>query len=252
MRLKDKVAVITGAGGTIGRVTADRFANEGAKILATDISVEAGESTVKAIKDRGGEAFFVNADISKVPEIEKIMVSAVDTFGKIDILFNNAGNELVKSIHEYTEEEYDSIMDVHLKGGFFCIRYAIPEMLKQKGGVIINMGSILGLSGWLKTPSYCAAKGALVNLTRQIALEYAPDNIRCNCVCPGIVETDMLKRSMEIQPEFVQPFIDNHPMGRVATAAEVADAVVFLASDEAKFITGVSLPVDGGYLSGKS
>jgi len=252
MRLKDKVAIISGAGGTIGRATTEKFAREGAKILATDINVQAGEETVKAIKDRGGEASFVGGDISKVPEIKKIIDAAVDTFGRIDILFNNAGNELVKSIHEYTEEEYDSIMDVHLKGGFFCIRYVIPEMLKQNGGSIINMGSILGLSGWLKTPTYCAAKGALVNLTRQIALEYAPNNIRCNCVCPGIVETDMLKRSMEVQPEFVQPFIDNHPMGRVATPEEVADAVVFLASDEARFITGVSLPVDGGYLSGKS
>ncbi|MBT3312563.1 MAG: glucose 1-dehydrogenase [Desulfobacterales bacterium] len=251
MRLKDKVAVITGAGGAIGGATAIRFANEGAKVIVTDINAAGGQDVVNTIKENGGEAVFVEADISKVADTEKLINAAIDSYGSIDILFNNAGTERTKSIHEYTEEDYDVVMDVHLKGAFFCIRYAIPEMLKQKSGVIINMGSMYGLSGASFVPTYCAAKGALVNLTKQIALEYAPNNIRCNCVCPAVVMTSLLEAGTKSHPEFLKSVIDSHPMGRVAEIEEVVDAVLFLSSDDAKYISGVSLPVDGACLAGK-
>ena len=252
MRLRDRVAIITGSGGSIGGVTARRFAREGAKVVVTDINVEGGQGTVKDIKDNGGEAVFVEADISKVVECEKIIRSAVDVFGRVDVLFNNAGLDLTKSMHEYIEEDYDKMVDVHLKGSFFCIRYVLPEMMKQGGGSIINMGSIAALSGFMKSAAYCAAKGALVNLTRYVALEYAPYNIRCNCICPGVVATEMMKRFTEQFPDLAQRSIANHPMGRLAKPEEIADAVVFLASDESTFITGVSLSVDGGYMAGKA
>lgn len=252
MRLKDKVAVITGSGGAIGAVTAIKFAAEGAKLVVTDINVEGGENTVSEIKKNGGEAVFVEADISKVTECEKIIQTAVDTFGSIDILYNNAGLELMKSVHEYTEEDYDGIMDTHCKGSFFCIRYALPEMMKQKSGVILNQGSIAGLVGHVKTGAYCMAKGGLVNYTKYVALEYAPYNIRCNCICPGAVATVMMKRFTEDFPELAEQSIGNHPLGRMGEPEEIADAAIFLSSNEASFITGVTLPVDGGYLAGKS
>jgi NAD(P)-dependent dehydrogenase (short-subunit alcohol dehydrogenase family) len=252
MRLKDKVAIITGSGGSIGSFTAKRFAKEGAKVVVTDINAEGGQRTVKSITDRGGEAIFIEADISKVAECEKIIKSALTAFGKVDILFNNAGLELMKPMHEYLEEDYDRIVDVHLKGSFFCTRYVLPVMMEKKSGSIVNMGSIAGVMGFMEIPSYCAAKGALVNLTRYIALQYAPYNIRCNCVCPGGVATEMIKRSMEKFPELIQKSIGNHPLGRLAEPDEVVNAVLFLSSDEASFITGAILPVDGGYLAGKA
>jgi len=251
MRLRDKVAVITGAGGAIGSVTAKRFAWEGAKALVTDINVEGGRKTVKEIKEDGGEAVFVEADIRKVGECEKIIRSAIQTFGRLDILFNNAGIELVKFMHQYGEDDYRLVVDVNLKGAFFCTRYAIPEMMKQGGGSIINMGSIIALSGFANQAAYCAAKGAIVNLTRYVALEYAPYNIRCNCICPGVVATQMVDRVREQDPDLVQRSVNMHPMGRFAKPEEIASATVFLASDEASFITGVTFPVDGGYLAGK-
>jgi NAD(P)-dependent dehydrogenase (short-subunit alcohol dehydrogenase family) len=251
MRLQSKVAVITGSGGAIGSVTAKRFTREGAKVVITDFNVEGGQKTVKDIKDHGGEAIFIEADITKVSECEKIIRTTVDTFGRVDVLFNNAGIDLVKMMHECTEEDYDQVVDIHLKGSFFCSRYALPEMMKQGGGSIINMGSIAGLIGYEKVPTYCAAKGGIVNLTRYIALEYARYNIRCNCICPGAVATGMMKRYMTDFPELAQKSIKNHPMGRIAEPEEISDTAVFLASNESAFITGVSLPVDGGFLAGK-
>ena len=155
-------------------------------------------------------------------------------------------------MHEYKEEDYDRIMDINLKGSFFCISYALPLMMKERSGSIITMGSMIGLSGYVKNAAYCASKGALVNLTRYVALEYAPYNIRCNCICPGSVETDLLRHYLEENPDMKLKLIDYHPMGRLGRPEEIADAAVFLASDESSFITGVSLPVDGGYLAGKS
>jgi len=251
MRLKDKVAVITGAGGGLGSVAANRFCLEGAKVVVNDINADRGQKVVNDIKESGGNAVFVEADIRKVEECKKLIKSAVDAFGRVDVLFNNAGLELMKSLHEYSEEDYESVVGLHLKGSFFCIRYVLPVMMDRGGGSIINMGSIAGLSGFIKEAAYCAAKGGLVNLTRYVALEYAPYNIRCNCICPGVVATEMIGRVMEQDPDLVQKSVDMHPMGRMAKPEEIADATVFLASDEASFITGVSLPVDGGYLAGK-
>ena len=252
MRLRDKIAIITGSGGAIGSVTAKRFATEGAKVVVTDVIEEAGEKTVKEIRDSGGDAIFVGADITKVAHTERLVKSVVDRLGRVDVLFNNAGAEVTKSLHEYMEEEYDRVMDVNVKGSFFCTRFVLLEMMKQRGGSIINMGSIGGLTGVPKAGAYSAAKGALVNLTRYVALEYAPYNIRCNCICPGAVDTEMMSRYMQAAPEAARRVIAHHPMGRIARPEEVASAAVFLASDESSFVTGVNLAVDGGYLAGKA
>jgi len=251
MRLEGKVAIISGSGGSIGGVTARGFAREGARVLVTDINVKGGKETVRAIKDNGGEAVFVKADIAKVAGTEKIVKTAIDAFDRVDILFNNAGVELIKPLHEYTEEDYDKVVDVHLKGSFFCIRYVLPYMMKQGGGSIINMGSIAGLVGWTRSSAYNAAKGAIVNLTRHVALDYASCNIRCNCVCPGAVATEMLKRQMKIEPIMMKKLIELQPLGRAGEPEEIASLGVFLASDESKFITGVSIPIDGGFMAGK-
>jgi NAD(P)-dependent dehydrogenase (short-subunit alcohol dehydrogenase family) len=252
MKLKERVAVITGAGGDIGRGTARLFAAEGAKVVVSDINGKTGQETVNIIKADGGEAVFVEADVAQVSDTEKLVKTTVQTFGTIDVLFNNAGVLVMKSLHEQTEEDYAAVVDVCLKGTFFCSRYALPEMMKQGEGCIINMGSAAGLIGYLEAPGYCAAKGGIVNLTRQIALDYAPYNIRCNCICPGAVNTEMMKQARILIPETVNRNISFHPMGRIAEVEEVAKAALFLASDDASFITGVSLPVDGGYLSGKT
>ncbi len=251
MGLKNKVAIITGAAGGIGSVSAKRFAKEGAKVLVTDIQVEGGHKTVKEIKDNGGEAAFVEADITKVSECEKIIMSAIDTFSGIDVLFNMAGIEGVKALHECTEEDYDNMLDSHLKGTFFCIRYVLPELMARGGGAIINMGSTAGCIGHKNIPHYCAAKGAIVNLSRYVALDYAAYNIRCNCICPGVVGTGMVLWAMKEHPDMMKRIIEQIPMGRVAKPEEIADAAVFLASDESSYITGVTLPIDGGDLAGK-
>jgi NAD(P)-dependent dehydrogenase (short-subunit alcohol dehydrogenase family) len=252
MRLKGKVAVITGAGGDIGRGAAELFAREGAKVVVSDINVKGGKETVKAIKSEGGDAIFVETDVRKVSDTEKLIKSTIQSFGRIDVLFNNAGVVLMKMLHEQTEEDYSAVVDACLKGSFFCSRYALIEMMKQHSGCIINMGSAAGLIGYLVVPAYCAAKGAIVSLTRQIALDYAPYNIRCNCICPGAVNTAMVKQERLRDPKALEKNISFHPMGRMAEVEEVAKAALFLASDDASFITGVSLPVDGGYVCGKS
>jgi len=252
MKLKSKVALITGSGGSIGGAAARLFAEQGAKIVINDINMGAGQQVAEQIRNAGGEATFVAADISKVAETQKLIDACVESYGRLDILFNNAGIELIKPLHEYEEEDYDRVMDVSLKGSFFCTRYAIPQMVKQGGGVILNMGSIAALNGHAQLASYCAAKGALVNFTKYVAIEYAPDNIRCNCLCPGTIATDMVKKVAADYPELVAKNINEHALGRMGEEDEVATAALFLASDDASYITGVSLPVDGGYLAGKT
>jgi len=196
--LKDKVALITGGSSGIGRATAILFSREGAKVVVADINESEAHKTVRLIKDESGEAIVVKADVTKASDAEKMMKVAVQEYNKLDILVNNAGVCLIHSITDTTEEEWDRTIDINLKGVFLCSKYAIPEMKKQGGGGIINMGSEAGLRGHPDYSAYCASKGGVIALTKAMAVECAPYNIRVNCICPAAVETPMLGREIAV------------------------------------------------------
>jgi len=249
MKLKGKVAVVTGAASGIGCATAVLFAREGAKVAVVDRNRRGGEETVKIIRDDGGEACFVEADVSKAADAERMVKTAVENYGRLDTLYNNAGISLVKPTHETAEQEWDKVIDVNLKGVFLGSKYAIPQMIKQGGGVIINTASIWSHVAFPNWSAYCASKGGVLMLTKAMAVEYAPYNIRVNCVSPGTIDTELTKgavASAEDPEKMRQTLTSLHPLGRIGSPEEVAHAVLFLASDESSFITGTDLSVDGG------
>jgi NAD(P)-dependent dehydrogenase (short-subunit alcohol dehydrogenase family) len=251
MRLKGKVAIITGAGSGIGRATAKIFAQEGAKVVASDIFIEGCQETVNQIKTAGGEALMIKADVSKSNEVQEMIRETRENFGQINILFNNAGIELGSPITETSEEDWDRILNVNLKGIFLCSKYAIPEMIKSGGGSIINTASIAGLVGFNNLGAYNASKGGVITLTKNIAIDYAQYNIRVNCICPGAIETSMMDRLVEVwggdMEAIRQQFIALHPIGRLGKPEDIGYAALYLASDESSFVTGSALVVDGGY-----
>jgi len=249
MRLKDRVAIITGAGSGIGRASAILFAKEGAKVVVADFVPQSGLETVDIIKKNGGEAISVDADISKASDAEKTVKSAVKIYGKLDILFNNAGINLERTVTETTEPEWDRVQNINLKGVFLCSKYAIPEMIRGGGGVIINTASIRGLVGQYHLAAYCASKGGVVLLTKAMALDYGSNNIRVNCICPGGIETPMHLAFLATlkDPELeVQETLKKIPLGRMGQPEDVAWVALFLASDESAYLTGLAIPVDGG------
>jgi len=252
MKLADKVAIITGSASGIGRATALLFAKEGAKVMVVDVNDEKGERTVEEIKATGGEAIFIHADVTQISDVKRMVHKTVETFGKLDILFNNAGMPSGKTAIELEEEEWDRVVDLNLKSIYICSKNAVPVMIKSGGGSIINMSSIGGLvSGkFIGGEAFSASKGAVVNLTRSMALHFGSQRIRVNCVCPGHIMTPMTEKWLtEIlkDPVKSKELLAMYPLGRLGKPEEVAQAVLFLASDEASFITGVILPVDGGY-----
>ncbi len=270
MRLKDKVALITGAGTGIGRASAVLMAKEGAKVVVATRTPEHGEETVKKIKDFGGEAIFVKTDVSKSSDVKNAIKTTVETYGKLNVLFNNAGIWIrTCEVKDMTEEEWDAQINVNLKGVFLTSKYAIPEMIKAGGGSIINTASTYGHVGAAGAGAYCASKGGIVLLTKVLAIECAKYNIRVNCVCPGAIVTPLHAKSLggtpeqekelgkkDVFPKFGELFVGTeeekehlkrHPIGRFGSPYDVAHAVVFLASDESSFITGSSIFVDGGY-----
>ncbi|MEM3526606.1 MAG: glucose 1-dehydrogenase [Candidatus Jordarchaeaceae archaeon] len=246
-KLEGKVAVITGAGSGIGRATALLFAQEGAKVVVVDINDDAGKETVKMIKDKGGEAIFVHADVSRAEEVKNMVKKAVDEYGRLDILFNNAGigGEL-NDTARYSEEVFDRVIAVNLKGVWLGIKYAVPEMLKVGGGSIINTASAGGLIGFPGVSAYCASKAGAIGVTKVAALEYATQNIRVNCIAPAVIETPL---SGQMTPEMMQAQIQMVPMRRAGKPEEVAKVALFLASDDSSFVTGHILSVDGGMLA---
>lgn len=249
MKLKGKVVIITGAGSGIGRATALLFAREGAKVVVADLIERAGVETVGDIKAGGGEAVFVRVDVARAVEVERMVRVAVETFGRLDILFNNAGLTLPAMVTETTEELWQKSLDVNLKGVMLGCKYAIPEMQKVGGGSIINTASMLGLVASPRQAPYCAAKGGVVLLTKQVALDYARDNIRVNCICPSEVDTPMHRKFIEESPDPAatkKRLLERIPLNRVAQPEEIATAALFLASDDSSYVTGVALPVDGG------
>jgi NAD(P)-dependent dehydrogenase (short-subunit alcohol dehydrogenase family) len=242
-RLEGKVILITGAGSGIGRAVARVYAREGAKVVVADIVDVNGAETVRMIKDERGDALFVHADVSRPSDAEAMIKATVERFGRIDVLHNNAGIGLIKKVTETTEEEWDRVMDVNLKGVFLGSKYGIKQMQMQGGGSIINTASNYGLVGAPNWAAYCASKGGVVLLTKAMAVDHAPDNIRVNCICPGSIDAPMtwldLARSKD--PEMARKL-----MGRIAQPEEVAYLAVYLASDESKFCTGASFVIDNG------
>lgn len=247
--LSEKVALVTGAAGAIGRAICQTLAAHGARIAATDVAAEGLSETVRLLGD-GHEA--IAADLREVLEIETLASTVVERFGRLDVLVNNAATIVTRKIVDCSEADYDEVMTVNVKAPFFAIRAAIPRMLANGGGAIVNIASNSGLNGLPEQSVYCTSKGALVQMTRQVAVDYAAQGIRCNAVCPGTIETPFLDRflaTLDAPDEVRQWIIDRHPIGRLGTPGEVAAAVAFLASPAASFIHGAIISVDGGYVA---
>jgi NAD(P)-dependent dehydrogenase (short-subunit alcohol dehydrogenase family) len=248
-RLKDKVALVTGGSSGIGRAAALVFAREGSKVVIVDVNVVGGEETVKMIKEAGGRAFIEKADVTHEAEVEGAIHKAIKTYGQLNCAFNNAGGggEMTPLI-ECTKENWDYVINVHLTGVWLCMKYEIPEMLKQGGGAIVNTASIFGLVGEnVGLSAYIAAKHGVVGLTKAAAMEYAKANIRVNAVCPGTTRTPSIARFREVDPQSEERMIQLHPIGRLGDPFEVAEVAVWLCSDAASFVTGHAMAVDGGY-----
>ncbi len=249
VRLKGKVAIITGAASGIGKATAKLFAEHGAKVVVADIDKDGGSQVVTQIQKGGNEAIFVETDVTLKVDTEQMVAQTVETYGKLDILFNNAGIAMRLPVAELPEEDWHRCLDVNLTGVFLCAKAAIPAMQKNGCGSIINMSSIYGIVGAEVRAAYVASKGAVTNLTRGMALDYAQDNIRVNCICPGFVETPLVAGVIKT-PEEYQALADKHPMCRLGQPEEIAYGALYLASDESAFVTGIALPIDGGYTAG--
>lgn len=250
MRLKDTTAVITGAATGIGRASALRFAAEGAQLLLADIADEAGSRVAEDIASSGGEAVFMRADVSRREDNERIIDACVDTYGSLDILFCNAGVALPKELTESSDEEIDLLLDVNVRALMYASRHAVPIMLRQGGGSILFTASKTGIVAQEDSPVYCATKGAAIQLARALALDYATRGIRVNALCPGIIDTPMLRSVAQQMPDPEaewKTMTEAQPMGRLGTPEECADAALWLVSDEARFVTGVALPIDGGF-----
>jgi NAD(P)-dependent dehydrogenase (short-subunit alcohol dehydrogenase family) len=245
--LTGKVALVTGGSSGIGRGTALVFAREKARMVIADILVDEGLETVRLVKEAGGEAIFVKCDVSRAAEVKVLVDKVVETYGRLDCAFNNAGVEgTMSTTADCTEDNWDRIISVNLRGVWLCLKYEIPQMLKQGGGVIVNTASVGGLVGLQGLSAYCASKGGVVQLTRTAALEYARSNIRINAVCPGGIRTGMSKR-LGKQPPMGDP--QPSPMRRWGKPEEVGETVAWLCSDAASFVTGHMMVLDGGFVA---
>ena len=249
MRLKDKVALITGGTSGIGEATAVLFASEGAEVAITGRNEQRGAAVVERIEQHGGHAAFFHADVSIASDCLRAVDETVRAFGSLDILFNNAGVFYAQTALECSEREWDEQIDINLKGTFLMSKFALPTMIAQRGGIIINNSSGWGIVGGDHAVAYCASKGGVVLMTKAMAIDHGRQGIRVNCICPGDVETPMLPADAKLRGLKWEDYIAgcaNRPLGRVGTAEEIAKAVLFLASEESSFMTGAALVVDGG------
>lgn len=242
--LKDKVAVITGGASGIGLATVEAFLDKGAKVVLSDYNAEDGQKHADRLSEKG-DVMFVKTDVSNESEVKALIDKTVESYGSVDVLFNNAGIGAQGATHELTYEDYSKVIKINQDGVFFGSKYSVQQMRKNGGGVVINCASILGIVGEPTAYAYNASKGAVVLMTKSLALQYAKDNIRCAAVAPGYVESGMVNR--EALGEYYDNLVDKHPIGRLGVPEEIAHAVVFIAENE--FLTGITLPVDGGYTS---
>jgi 3-hydroxybutyrate dehydrogenase len=255
MRLREKVALITGATSGIGKAAAILFAKEGAKVVVVGRDLKRGEEAVKEIKSNGGEAFFVQADVSRAADAKKTVEEATKKYGKVDVLFNNAGLVLVKPLIEMDEEEWDRVIDTNLKGAFLLSKYVVPKMIENRGGIIINTASVFGFVAAPNYVAYCASKGGIISLTKAMALELAAFNIRVNCICPGSVSTPMSKYEVSIlsrlrgvnEEQILEEIDKSQPLGGWIKPEQIGQAALFLASNESFPMTGEALIIDGGF-----
>jgi NAD(P)-dependent dehydrogenase (short-subunit alcohol dehydrogenase family) len=249
--LEGKVALVTGGTSGIGRETAVLFAKAGAKVVVAGRREKEGQETIELVRSAGVDSLFVKTDVSKASEVEALVQKAVEKFGRLDAAFNNAGVEgAYAPIVRQSEDDFDKTININLKGVWLCLKYEIRQMLKQgSGGAIVNMASVLGLVGSAGTSAYSASKHAVIGLTQTAALENAQKGIRVNAVCPGFIETPMSDRTLRA-PAAHQFAVSCHPMGRLGKAIEIAEAVVWMCSDRASFMTGQVLSLDGGFLAG--
>ena len=247
-KLAGKIALITGGGGGIGRATALAFAAEGAKVAVADVNPLTASAVAEEINAHGGEAIGIAVDVSRDDQVTDMIEQVVARFGRLDIAFNNAAIDIEhEPLARCSEEMFDSLMSVNVKGVWLCMRREIEQMLKQGGGAIVNTSSIGGVGGAPRQPIYGATKHAVLGLTKAAALEYGRKGIRVNAVCPGVIRTPMMERALEREPRRREQMGKIHPIGRVGEAEEIARAVVFLSSDDASFVLGEALMVDGGY-----
>jgi NAD(P)-dependent dehydrogenase (short-subunit alcohol dehydrogenase family) len=245
--LAQKIALVTGAAGGIGRATARALAQAGAQVVVSDIEKDGGLETVDVISDEGGDAIFIEADVTNGADVAGLIQAIVDRFGCLDCAVNNAGIEgTIARTADISEAEFDQLMAVNIKGIWLCMKHEIPQMLRQGQGAIVNMASVAGLIGAHSMGAYAATKHAVVGLTRTAAVEYAGKGLRINAVCPAIIQTAMYERAIAALPKLAEGAIRNNPSHRLGQPEEVAQAVLWLCSDAASFTTGAALTVDGG------
>lgn len=252
-RLAEKVVIITGAGRGIGRRAALLFASEGAKLALVDINAEAGESAAEEVRLEGGEAVFIKTDLTNAADVEAMVAAVLERYGRIDVLYNNAGINYYGKLADTEESDWDKVMAVNVKSVYLTCKYVIPVMAAQKKGSIVNTGSSASLVGLESLAVYTASKGAVLQLTRNMALDYAKDGIRVNALCPGVTATEMTQQVIDDDPDpkaARERFDRVIPRGSMADPVEIANTALFLASDEASYITGAAIPVDGGYTAG--
>jgi NAD(P)-dependent dehydrogenase (short-subunit alcohol dehydrogenase family) len=246
-QFKGRVVLVTGAATGIGRISAVTFAREGAKVVIADVNQKGGEETLTIITKSGGEATFIRTDVSNAADVEKLIKKIVETYGRLDCAHNNAGIEGTGFLTgDYTEEEWDRVININLKGIWLCMRYEIPQMIEQRGGVIVNTSSAAGLKGFPYHSAYSASKHAVIGLSRTAALEYAKRGIRINVVCPGFIRVGLTEKTIASDPAIEGKYKALIPMGRFGEAEEVAEAVIWLCSDAASFVTGHTMLIDGG------
>jgi len=253
MRLKNKVAIITGAGSGQGRAAALIFSREGAKIAVSDWKPELGDETITLVKKAGGEAIFIRTDVSESADVQNLVRTTVGTYGRIDILYNNAGVGFssplsMSDVINTPEADWDRVIAINLRSMYLTAKYGIPEMIKSGGGSIINTASIAALIGSEAAHAYTAAKGGMVALSRALAVEFGPKNIRVNCICPGAIDTPMIAPVIDPLKKSGQPFMTS-PIRRLGRPEDIANCALYLASDESSFVTGATLVVDGGYIA---
>jgi len=245
-----KVALVTGASSGIGRATALAFAGEGAKVMVSDVVVDGGNETVQLIKKAGGEATFVKADVAQTADVESLVQQTVATYGRLDCAHNNAGiSGPLTTVADTAESKWDRVLAINLKGVWLCMKYELQHMSKQGSGAIVNTASGAGLVGIAGASAYVASKHGVLGLTKTAALEYAKQGIRVNAVCPGVIETPMVQRLTDRHPSAAEAMVAGHPIGRVGKPEEIAEAVVWLCSEAASFVTGLAMSVDGGYVA---